>query len=287
MSVLEAKQDRDNQTLALDANTRVLSISNGNNVTLPNDKQTIRKEGNKLILSNDGGEVELPQPNNTQPYDDSSVVNRISALEEVKYKDKVNVIYPYDGDEILPLSVKKRSGFDKVRGYSYVVPHNGKQLTEPFIEGVFVFDFALEEKDSVTGQTYSSSGTNWSIVKIAQKFDELPNVQEFQLTDTTSIFFKLNFIWDDNNSHAKVELSLFLIRREQEEDSIKEYRHTLTNNEIDSQEQAYISIQVDGVEKGYSKLTLKNTFIGMSNFGYRVYKQDGTNTYTKLETING
>ena len=287
ISNLESKPDNDKQNLSLDANTRVLSISNGNNVTLPNDKQTIRKEGNKLILSNDGGEVELPQPNNVQPYDDSSVVNRISALEEVKYKDKVNVIYPYDGDEILPLSVKKRSGFDKVRGYSYVVPHNGKQLTEPFIEGVFVFDFALEEKDSVTGQTYSNNGTNWSIVKIAQKFDELPNIQEFQLTDTTSIFFNLNFIWNDNNSHAKVELKLFLIRKEQEEDSIKEYRHTLTNNEIDSQEQAYISIQVDGVEKGYSKLTLKNTFIGMSNFGYRVYKQDGTNTYTKLETING
>lgn len=81
LETLEAKQDRDNQSLALDTNTRVLSISNGNNVTLPNDKQTIRKEGNKLILSNDGGEVELPQPNNTQPYNDTDVKRRLTALE--------------------------------------------------------------------------------------------------------------------------------------------------------------------------------------------------------------
>ena len=91
---LEAKQDRDNQNLTLDNNSRVLTISNGNNVTLPNDKQTIRKEGNKLILSNGGGEVELPQPNNSVSYDDSSVVIRLNALERIKYKDKDNTVYP-------------------------------------------------------------------------------------------------------------------------------------------------------------------------------------------------
>lgn len=87
VSALETKQDRDNQTLTLDSNSRVLSISNGNNVTLPNDKQTIRKNGNKLILSNGGGEVDLPQPNNTVSYDDTNIRNRIGALEAKQDRD--------------------------------------------------------------------------------------------------------------------------------------------------------------------------------------------------------
>lgn len=87
VSALETKQDRDNQTLTLDSNSRVLSISNGNTVTLPNDKQTLRKNGNKLILSNGGGEIDLPQPNNVVSYDDTNLRNRISALEAKQDRD--------------------------------------------------------------------------------------------------------------------------------------------------------------------------------------------------------
>lgn len=67
---------------------RVLSISEGNSVTLPNDKQTISKQGNKLILSNDGGEVELPVPNTSVPYDDTALKKRVSDLEARPDNDK-------------------------------------------------------------------------------------------------------------------------------------------------------------------------------------------------------
>ena len=66
---------------SLTLSDRVLSISEGNSVTLPNDNQTISKQGNKLILSNGGGEVELPVPNTSVPYDDTAVINRLKALE--------------------------------------------------------------------------------------------------------------------------------------------------------------------------------------------------------------
>lgn len=89
LGVLEAKPDKDNQTLSLDESTRVLSISNGNSVTIPNDKQTISKSGNKLILSNGGGEVDLPQPNSSVSYDDTDLRNRVVALESKPDKDTV------------------------------------------------------------------------------------------------------------------------------------------------------------------------------------------------------
>ena len=82
VSALESKQDRDNQSLSFNSSTRALSISNGNSVTIPSDKQTIRKDGNKLVLSNNGGEIDLPTPKDSLPYDDTALRERIKSLED-------------------------------------------------------------------------------------------------------------------------------------------------------------------------------------------------------------
>lgn len=81
VSALETKPDRDNQSLTFNGTSRELSISNGNSVTIPSDKQTITRQGNKLILSNGGGEVDLPTPNNATAYDDSFLRDKVTALE--------------------------------------------------------------------------------------------------------------------------------------------------------------------------------------------------------------
>lgn len=73
---------------SLTLSDRVLSISEGNSVTLPNDRQTISKQGNKLVLSNGGGEVDLPTPNNAVPYDDTFLRGKITALENKPDNDK-------------------------------------------------------------------------------------------------------------------------------------------------------------------------------------------------------
>lgn len=80
VTALEVRRDNDNQTLTL--NDRTLSVSNGNSVTLPSDKQTISKQGNKLVLSNGGGEIDLPTPKDSVPYDDTALRNRVKALED-------------------------------------------------------------------------------------------------------------------------------------------------------------------------------------------------------------
>ena len=85
VTALEGRRDNDNQTLTL--NDRTLSISNGNSVTLPSDKQTITKQGNRLVLSNGGGEIELPTPKDSVPYDDTALRNRVKALEDRPDRD--------------------------------------------------------------------------------------------------------------------------------------------------------------------------------------------------------
>lgn len=88
IKALEDKPDNDRQTLTFTEGNRNLSISNGNSVTLPNDKQTISKQGNKLVLSNGGGEVDLPTPKDSVPYDDSALKARVIALEARPDNDK-------------------------------------------------------------------------------------------------------------------------------------------------------------------------------------------------------
>ena len=88
ITALENKPDNDKQTLTFNEGNRSLSISNGNSVTLPNDKQTISKQGNKLVLSNGGGEVDLPTPKDSVPYDDSALKARVTALEARPDNDK-------------------------------------------------------------------------------------------------------------------------------------------------------------------------------------------------------
>lgn len=85
LTALEGKADNDRQTLAFDNNTRSLSISNGNSVTIPSDKQTISKNGNKIVLSNGGGEVDIPT---ATPYNDADIKRRLGVLEAKPDNDK-------------------------------------------------------------------------------------------------------------------------------------------------------------------------------------------------------
>ena len=72
------------RTFNFNSNTRVLSIDGGNNVTLPNDKQTISKSGNKIVLSNGGGEVDIPT---ATPYNDADIKRRLGVLEAKRDND--------------------------------------------------------------------------------------------------------------------------------------------------------------------------------------------------------
>lgn len=174
VSTLERKADRDNQTLALDANTRVLSISNGNNVTLPNDKQTIRKEGNKLILSNDGGEVELPQPNNSVSYDDAPLKARITALENKQDRDNQTLTI---NNRTISISGGNSITLPEDRDTIYNDADIKRRLT------------ALEGKTDnfVTGVTASRTGNK---IKLTYNFvTGQPKTVEFDDKDTISVAY--------------------------------------------------------------------------------------------------
>ena len=311
LETLEAKQDRDNQNLSLDANTRVLSISNGNNITLPNDKQTIRKEGNKLILSNDGGEVELPQPNNTQPYDDSSVVNRLNALEakedkDTKYKAKGNGLFldsdntfhiemalnkdlsfPYPSStRHIPITSDKRYDSAIKDSISYAVNNDGTEQRNLLMEAGILFDY--EGNFNYTGVGASNiSGSNFRITGLSTN----NTIVDFDGYTTLSngIRFDSNVYasWKDSNNKAMISLKPKIIWSVVLSSHTEYYTHYITKEELDSSEPIEIEVKKNDVVIGKLNLTLKNVrFYIQSVQGTVVLKNQSDNKYYNIPRLN-
>lgn len=311
IDALEAKQDRDNQNLSLDTNTRVLSISNGNNVTLPNDKQTIRKEGNKLILSNDGGEVELPQPNNVQPYDDSSVVNRLNTLEakedkDTKYKAKGNGLFldsdntfhieialnkdlsfPYPSStRHIPITSDKRYDSAIKDSISYAVNNDGTEQRNLLMEAGILFDY--EGNFNYTGVGASNiSGSNFRITGLSTN----NTIVDFDGYTTLSngIRFDSNVYasWKDSNNKAMISLKPKIIWSVVLSSHTEYYTHYITKEELDSSEPIEIEVKKNDVVIGKLNLTLKNVrFYIQSVQGTVVLKNQSDNKYYNIPRLN-
>ena len=310
---LEAKQDRDNQNLTLDNNSRVLTISNGNNVTLPNDKQTIRKEGNKLILSNGGGEVELPQPNNSVSYDDSAVVNRLNALEskedkDTRYKAKGNgllldsdnnfsidmatntiVSRPYrtnGSNGALPATPDKRYNSGLKDGIAYAVDNDGTPQTGSFLEAGIVFNYTgnymyegLPNAD-FSGNNFRISGTSTDAsIVVANNFA--------MLSKDIKIESIITAIWKDSNNKVVISVRPKLVWGVQLSSHTEYYTHFLTKEEIDSGEPIVIEVKKGEALIGKLTLTLSGLSFYMQTSENRIYLKNPTNNrYEKIQRLN-
>lgn len=313
IDALEAKQDRDNQNLTLDNNSRVLTISNGNNVTLPNDKQTIRKEGNKLILSDGGGEVELPQPNNTQPYDDSSVVNRLKALEakedkDTKYKAKGNGLFldsdnnfsidmatntivsrPYrlnGSNGALPATTDKRYSSGLKDGIAYAVDNDGTPQTGSFLEAGIVFNYTGNytyeglPNAEFSGNNFRISGTSTDAsIVVANNFALLSKDIKIESIITAN--------WKDSNNKVAISIRPKLVWGVQLSSHTEYYTHFITKEEIDSGEPIVIEVKKGETLIGKLTLTLSGVSFYMQTSENRIYlKNPANNRYEKIQRLN-
>ena len=313
IDALEAKQDRDNQNLSLDNNSRVLTISNGNNVTLPNDKQTIRKEGNKLILSNGGGEVELPQPNNSVSYDDSAVVNRLNALEakedkDTKYKAKGNgllldsdnnfsidmatntiVSRPYrlnGSNGALPATPDKRYNSGLKDGIAYAVDNDGTPQTGAFLEAGIVFNYTGNytyeglPNAEFSGNNFRISGTSTDAsIVVANNFA--------MLSKDIKIESIITAIWKDSNNKVVISIRPKLVWGVQLSSHTEYYTHFLTKEEIDSGEPIVIEVKKGETLIGKLTLTLSGLSFYMQTSENRIYlKNPANNRYEKIQRLN-
>lgn len=288
VTALENKPDRDNQTLALDPNTRSLSISGGNSVTLPNDKQTIKKEGNKLILSNGGGEVELPQPNNTRPYDDSPLVNRVKALEAKEDKDtkysatgrglilndknqfsldiKRTWIMdrPYNADGIgVKLTPGNRFDLDLPNHIAYNTDYNGRIQSNATLQSTFLFNAGgfihNYTKDGVKSETFQQLNSAVSVYDLyaVRAYGGFTLLLHKGVTIEGNIYGR--WVDDLDSNKPYFAISARIVWDVNVGSHVERYEHHITKEELDSEEPIEIEVIEDGSTKRMLHLTLDNT----------------------------
>lgn len=162
---------------------RVLSISEGNSVTLPSDKQTISRQGNKLVLSNGGGEVDLPTPNNATPYDDSFLRGKITALENKPDNDKQTLT--------LSNNVLSISNGNSVNLPQYVSPQDFNNLKNEYnqLKGAFT---ALLQNLKNSGAWKQTGGTIFEGNLYPDRHIATGNINLFGGTVDGSAFIRTN-----------------------------------------------------------------------------------------------
>lgn len=300
------------QNLEFNNETRELTIARGNKITLPNDTQTITKEGNKLILSNGGGEVELPQPNNTQPYDDSSVVNRLKNLEakedkDTKYKAKGNGLFldadntfhiematkkrllvPYlaiDGDVYIPLTADKRYENSLKNSISYAIDNDGTENVSPFIEAGILFDFEMRYTYNGVGKS-NMNGNNHRLSGIATSGTTLAVSDYASLYSVVVIDSDIYANWKDSNNKVSISLKPKVVWAVQLESHTEYYTHYVTKEELDSAEPIEIEVKKGETVIGRLNLTLKNVrFYVQSVFNDVFLKNPSDNRYYTLPRL--
>jgi len=193
------------KNLNYNPDTKQLSIDGGNTITLPSDKQTISKQGNKLVLSNGGGEIDLPTPKDSVPYDDTALRNRVKTLEDkpAPAKQKLslsgNTLSLTDGGSVtLPDNSQPVHRF-----YNGDIPGRAdKNIVVTVLKSNFSNPDGIKVGDTVEDY-YSNNGTiNRGIWKVTEISDNNVKVQGITNYDT-NIERKLSF--NANTSTLSIE----------------------------------------------------------------------------------
>lgn len=304
------------KNLNYNPDTKQLSIDGGNTITLPSEKQTISKQGNKLILSNGGGEVELPQPNNTRPYDDSPLVNRVKALEAKEDKDtkysatgrglilndknqfsldiKRTLITdsPYDVNETLgvPLTPKNRFDLVDLPNYiAYATDYNGAIQNNAILQTLFLFSFFGNTHTYGNGTIESETFQEFNVAVTTLDLKAVRNYGGFSLILHKGVKIEGNIYsrWVDLDSNKSYFAILAKIVWDVNLGShVEQYEHYITKEELDSGEPIQIEIIEDGTLKRDLNIYLENTrFEIRSSQGTIALKDPSDSNYYYPENI--
>lgn len=168
-------EDKDTVTLAYDDSALKARVKALEDKPAPT-RQTISKQGNKLVLSDGGGEVDLPTPTNATTYDDSFLRGKITDLE-----NKVD-----GGDNLIC-----NSAFPKTKnGWGYWVSNqdngNLSLRTHPFYynntENMFVLSNNTQNVVPMASTRFKvKRNTNYSLNFVSFSTDNLKGINVYFL----------------------------------------------------------------------------------------------------------
>ena len=268
---------KQNQTLSI--SNRTISISNGNSIELPADKDTV--------------------------YDDSAVIERISNLESKKYKVKGNglfldddgtfhleiakkpeINYPYrsNGNAFIKLSPDIRT-IDNLGNPIYSIDNDGTLQKSAVIESGLMFNYELsyDYKDTV----FTSRGTNVILSKCATNANGVGNCSSLLLDKNIMLEISFYSNWKDKDNKVSIKVIPRIIWTFITDDSTEHYTHHITKEELDSEEPIEIELKNNSKVTNSLRLTLKDTrFFMQSVQGTIALKNPEDNKFYNIPRLN-
>lgn len=281
---------------SLTLSDRVLSISEGNSVTLPSDNQTLTLNGNTLSISN-GNSIELPasvEPKVYKAKGNGLILDADGTFHIEMAMDTARQV-PYNtknGGLFKKLTPENRAifktdfGYDTLDNQLYSIDNDGTIRRNTILEAGLILDYAgsydygeynLHKSFSSESVTLSVNSTSSAGISGSASF-----IQPQELKLEVGILA----IWNSNN---KVVFRFIpkIIWTIITESKAEHYTHFITKEELESEEPIEIEVKKNEEVVGRLNMTIKNAkFFMQSVQGTVVLKNPTDNKFYYLPRLN-
>ena len=288
---------KQNQTLSI--SNRTISISNGNSIELPADKDTVYddtalkqrvkdledkpEKANQTLAINDrtisisnGNSIELPADKDTV-YDDSAVIERISNLESKKYKVKGNGLF-LDDDGTFHLEIAKKPEINypyRSNGNAFIKLSPDIRTIDNLGNPIYSIDndgtlqksaviesglmFNYELSYDYKDTVFTSRGTNFILSKCATNANGVGDCSSLLLDKNIMLEISFYSNWKNKDNKVSIKVIPRIIWTFITDDSTEHYTHHITKEELDSEEPIEIELKKNSKVTNSLILTLKDT----------------------------
>ena len=271
---------------SLTLSDRVLSISEGNSVTLPSDNQTLTLNGRTLSISN-GNSIELPasvEPKEYRARGNGLILDADGTFHIEMAKDTDRQI-PYNtknGGVFQKLTPTNREVFkpsfnyDSLDNQFYFVANDGTVRRDAILEAGLLLDYAgsYDYGEYNLHKSFSSESVTLSVLSTSSA--GISGSASFIQPQELKFEVGILAIWDSNGKvffrfTPKIVWTIIT------ESTTEHYTHFITKEELDSEEPIEIEVKKNEEVVGRLNMTIKNAKFFMQSVQGTVVLKNPTN----------
>lgn len=279
---------------SLTLSDRVLSISEGNSVTLPSDNQTLTLNGRTLSISN-GNSIELPasvEPKEYRARGNGLLLDADGTFHIEMATDTARQV-PYNtknGGFFKKLTPENRTifkpdfGYDTLDNQLYSIDNDGTIRRNTILEAGLILDYAGSYDYGDLHKSFSSESVTLSVLSTSSQ--GISGSASFIQPQELKLEVGILAIWNSNNK-VVFRFTPKIIWTIITESKAEHYTHFITKEELDSEEPIEIEVKKNEEVIGRLNMTIKNAkFFMQSVQGTVVLKNPTDNKYYYLPRLN-
>ena len=279
---------------SLTLSDRVLSISEGNSVTLPSDNQTLTLNGNTLSISN-GNSIELPanvEPKVYKAKGNGLILDADGTFHIEMATDTARQV-PYNtknGGFFKKLTPENRTifkpnfGYDTLDNQLYSIDNDGTIRRNTILEAGLILDYAGSYDYGDLHKSFSSESVTLSVLSTSSQ--GISGSASFIQPQELELEVGILAIWNSNNK-VVFRFTPKIVWTIITESKAEHYTHFITKEELESEEPIEIEVKKNEEVIGRLNMTIKNAkFFMQSVQGTVVLKNPTDNKYYYLPRLN-